>query len=138
MVGVSRFYFNLLLAFAGTSVTVWLVESVSGLDAGGLVFLVMPLLIAGMLEGQKFAQHHRRRPSVTHCWHAALHMALCVAVFALGTAVFVWFADTGAAPALFANQLAMIIFILMSVPLLRIGYAIGLASVLKGQATADF
>lgn len=138
MIGVGGFCSNLLFSFVGIGVTVWFVESLTGLNSGVAVFLTMPLLIAAMLEGQKFAKDEQSRPSVTESWLAALRMGLCVAALALCAFVLAWLGGSSFWSPVIATPSTTLFFGLACVPLLRIGYAIGLASVLKGQAATDY
>jgi len=133
----SRFCCSLFFSFAGIGATVWIVESFTGLDAGAAVFLVLPLLIAAMFEGQNYAKRHRRYPDATQCWQVALVMGVCVALCTACAGALVWFVYSGDGVAEFFTLNTMTAFGLISIPLLRIGYAIGLASVLKGQETTQ-
>ena len=138
MMSASRFCSNLFFSFAGIAVVVGFVENLAGLEAGAGVFWVMPLLIAAMFEGQRYAQHHQCYPDATRCWKSASLMGTWTALCAAVVALFSWLALSGEAAAMLSNPNTINAFVVTSVPLLRIGYAIGLASVLKGKEVAEF
>lgn len=99
-----------------------------GLRPGLAVPLILPLLIAAMGEGRHYAQNAERRPPQSACWLVASSMfALWCATIALpGFVLLALFAEL---PQTTVLHLVLAISIL---PVLRIGYGLGVGSELKG------
>ncbi|MEE4187456.1 MAG: ABZJ_00895 family protein [Roseobacter sp.] len=138
MFRIDRFSIHILLAFVGTVLVAHLIEKLPGLDAGAAVFVTLPLLIAAMLEGQDVIRRQLAKPTPQQCWKVAFSMGACTAiltvlVMVLATVV-VPAASRSIADAFFATDTRLIALMAVStVPLLRIGYGIGIATELKGR-----
>ena len=123
------FLANYLLSFIGTVLLMTLLEFVPGLQPSLAPLLVLPLLISSTIEGQHYAQIHHTRPSPRKCWIAALKMTVLVVISVCVTLPFVlWWQGNLA----WIGPSALIL-VAVALLLLRIGYAIGLASELKGR-----
>lgn len=126
------FLANYLTSFLGVALLMKLLQYVPGLESGLAAMLALPLLIAAMIEGQHYARVNRTRPSTNKCWVVALTMSALVGAVALVLLLLI---------ALWQRQYALpgvnfFLIAAVTLPLLRIGYAIGLASELKGQNLA--
>ena len=124
-----RFVVNYTVSLLGVAFLTRVLDFLLGLQSGMATILALPLLISAMIEGQCFAHRTRCRP----CAKTSFVIAATMTVLAGGAAIIalllvsVW-QRQNALPD--ANWL---IVTLAAFFLLRIGYAIGLASELKGQ-----
>lgn len=117
-------------------------DKVGGLDGGRAVLLVLPLIVASMIEGQQFARRYRTKPDARRCWQASLRMTAMIVLMALSVFVpmLVTHPDMAAELAsIDANGRASVYLLLcfLSCCILRVGYAIGLATELKAQQFPD-
>lgn len=122
------FIFEYLLALVATVGLMRLLDMIPGLRPGISVALVLPLLIAAMLEGRSYARAFKKRPDPRVCWGVALAMAVLLGALVVAPGLF--------AAAIYYNSSVLtpqsLLLIAMVVPLLRIGYGIGIASEMKG------
>ena len=136
------FCLNFIFAFVATFVAIQIVQFTTGLTAGPSVLVVMPLVVASMIEGQVFGRRYHVRPSSQLCWVASLRMTAMVVLITLSILV----------PHLLMNSeglarldnidatgraAAFMLLVVIAWGLLRLGYSIGLASELKGQQFPD-
>lgn len=133
-----RFSLHIVLAFAGTLIAVHLIEMTMGLDAGVSVLLTLPLLIAAMLEGQHRMRVLQDAPSAGQCWIAALGMgAITCVLFVFGAMLdqLLMHQPLVSGPGYRAaiDWLLVAVCAVCAVPLLRIGYAIGVTSEQRNQ-----
>lgn len=123
------FIVNYLASFVGVALLMQLLQFVPGLQSGLAAMLALPLLIAAMIEGQHYARAQRAGPPASKCWFVALKMSALVGVVAFTTfLLFAFWQRQYGWP-----SLNIVIIAVATLPLLRIGYAIGLSSELKGQ-----
>ncbi|WP_227270907.1 ABZJ_00895 family protein [Roseobacter weihaiensis] len=130
-----------VLAFVATIVLLAVV-SVLGIASNAAVVLVLPLLIAAMIEGQAFARRYRCRPSNHLCWIATLRMTAMVVLIYLCIIIPRVMSDPsrfGDFAHLDGMSRALAIMMMAGIAwcLLRVGYSIGLATELKGQQFSD-
>ncbi|MFK7746053.1 MAG: ABZJ_00895 family protein [Roseobacter sp.] len=132
------FCINYIVMTIALFVLMLFVETLPGLAFSIAVVLILPLVISSTIEGQAFAREHKERPSGVSCWMASLRMLGFVSVIVTAVALVRGLLDPSrldpfktAAP---IDLLMMGLFLASSAWLiLRVGYAIGLASELKGQ-----
>lgn len=136
------FCLNFVFAFLATFVAIMIVQITTGLRAGPSVLVVMPLIIASMIEGQVFGRKYHTRPSNHLCWVASLRMTAIVVLITVailiprllfdreGMAELAGIDPTGRAT-------VFLLLVAIAWGLLRLGYSIGLASELKGQQLSD-
>ncbi|MEM1351210.1 MAG: ABZJ_00895 family protein [Pseudomonadota bacterium] len=121
------FIWNYLFALTATLAFCGGLVYVPGLKPGLSAPLVLPLLIAAMIEGRAFAQEFLRRPEPQRCWIAAFNMAV---LLGFTVALPAWIATLVTLDAqVFA--LPYLLAVLVVVPTLRAGYEIGLAIEMK-------
>lgn len=136
------FCLNFAFAFLATFMGMLIIQNVTGLEASIVVLVILPLVIASMVEGQVFGRRYQVRPSGRLCWLASLRMTAMVTLMALCIII----------PRLISDQqdlaelaeieatgraLAFVLMIAVVWVLLRLGYSIGLATELKGQQFSD-
>ena len=119
-----------------------IIESAVGLEASIGILIILPLIVAAMIEGQIFARRYGCRPSNTLCWIASLRMTAMVVLICLAVIIprLMLYGQPGAVvePAYAIGRVIGVLFIIGIVwGLLRLGYAIGLATELKGQQFSD-
>lgn len=132
-----HFCLSYVLAFVATIVLL-AVTSAVGLASNAAVALILPPVIAAMIEGQVFARRYRCRPCSYLCWIATLRMTAMVMLLYLCVIVPRVISEPARleefarhdslSRALGIMTLAGIVWCL-----LRVGYSIGLATELKGQ-----
>ncbi|MGD9295103.1 MAG: ABZJ_00895 family protein [Roseobacter sp.] len=124
-----RFIGNFSMSFLGVAFLTSLVDFLPGLQSSMAAMLSLPLLIAAMIEGQYFAYATRSRPSVRTSFAIAAAMTGLIGAVTIATLLlFSLWQGQNAWPD--ANWLIVTPAAFL---LLLIGYAIGLASELKGQ-----
>lgn len=136
MYRVFQFNLHVTAAYCATALAVGAIEATLGLYAGLGVFLTIPLLFAAMLEGQYAVRTLGSAPPPRHCWYAAFCMGcLTGALAAIGWVVWMLFLDPLLAAAGRAewpiSWAKIAVCVGLTVPLLRIGYAIGVASEMR-------
>lgn len=133
---------NYVLAVLTTYVAMFIMTKLGGLAPNFAVLVILPPIAAAMAEGQVFVRRHGCRPDTQKCWKASLRMCALV--------VLLWLAVVIPMLILYPGQLAALaevdatgraaVYLLLcflSCCILRAGYAIGLATELKGQQFSD-
>ena len=138
------FHFSIYycVALTATFLLMLLVEAIPGLRSSHIVLAIIPLLIASTIEGQHFARLNRQRPSNLRAWIVSLRMsaiALVVALAALMLGDMLAFQSFGRLDLAPMQMMGgpLVRFGLIAVVVARTGYAIGLATELKGQQFSD-
>lgn len=136
------FCVNFAFAFMATFVGMLIIQSLTGLVGSGVVLLILPLVIASMVEGQVFGRRYQARPSNRLCWIASLRMTAMVTLMAICIITPRLISDPQNLAALekiepTGRALAFLLMITVVWGLLRLGYSIGLATELKGQQFSD-
>ncbi len=138
---VCRFCLNYCVALVCTFLLVRLIGMLSGLSTGYASLLVLPLFVVATLEGKSFARLRRAQPRKRQSLAASLQMmvlALVVgtAFYILGRQFIPGVVSLLALPAIDNIWLAVAIISGGTLIVLRLGYAFGLASELKGQQSS--
>lgn len=136
------FCLNFIFAFLATFVAILIVQVTTGLKAGPSVLVIMPLVIASMIEGQVFGRRYHTRPSSHLCWVASLRMTAIVVLITVAILIPRLLMDQEGMARLAAIEpsgRAAVLLLLVTIAwgILRLGYSIGLASELKGQHLPD-
>lgn len=138
----NRFMVNFVVAFLATYVGLVFVQTATGLQSSLAVIVILPLIIASMIEGQEFVRRHNARPSAHLCWIASLRMTAFVVLLSVVLFVMQLTSQPHKMSELEAIEpsgraAAFLLLVFLTWGVLRIGYAIGLASELKGQQLSD-
>lgn len=136
------FCINYLLALLATFVATTTLDQLGGLHGGHAVLLVLPMIASAMIEGQQFARRYRMKPTVRECWQASLRMTALIILMMLTVFIpmILVHPDTAAKLATIDPTGRASVYVLLcflSCCLLRVGYAIGLATELKAQQFPD-
>lgn len=136
------FCLNFIFAFVATLLAILIVQVTTGLTAGPSTLIVMPLVIASMIEGQVFGRRYHTRPSSQLCWIASLRMTAMVVLITVAILVPRLLIDKKGMEKLAeidatGRATAFLLLVVIAWGLLRLGYSIGLASELKGQQISD-
>ena len=136
------FFRNYVLAILATYAAMSVMTELGGLAPSFAALVILPPIAAAMIEGQAFVRRHGCRPDTKKCWKASLRMCALV--------VLLWLAVVIPMLILYPGQLAALAKVdatgraavymslcFLSCCILRAGYAIGLATELKGQQFSD-
>lgn len=132
------FSVNFVLGFVTLFGVLTVIDKLPGLSFSIYVLLVLPLLIASMIEGKVFARLKKSRPAAKDCWLTSLKMMVIVSLIVFAVGLVRIALDTDRIDYLLSTDmsglgLALSASAILGWVLLRVGYAIGLASELKGQ-----
>ena len=113
-----------------------------GLSSSISVLVVLPPLVASMVEAQVFVRHYGMRPPNKECWQASLRMTAMIVLMMLAVVIPMLILYPGSSAELAAVDATgrMAVYLLLcfiTCCVLRTGYAIGLATELKGQQFPD-
>lgn len=136
------FCLNFVFAFLAILIAMSMMQRFLGLQSSLAVLVILPPIIASMIEGQVFGRRYRARPSNRLCWLASLRMTAMVVLISLSVLLPQLLFDTSARAELEAidptgRTAAFVLLIALAWCLLRLGYSIGLATELKGQQFSD-
>jgi hypothetical protein len=91
-IGYLRFAVWFVGLTVGLPIAIWGIAALTGLDLDSTAVAIIPMMIAAMVEGQRFARAENRRPQGREAWRIALHLAgvgLLISVV-MGAAVLVF------------------------------------------------
>ena len=136
------FCLNYMLALLAVFVTTMTFDLLGDLNGGSAVMLILPLIVAAMIEGQQFARTHSEKPTTQQCWQASLRMTAFVILILLSAFIPVLLVDQVSSTELAkidaTGRAAVYLLLCFSACCtLRVGYAIGLATEAKAQQFPD-